>query len=126
MSMTRYCIILCNCDGNLWMDDNLRLHVSVQWNEQLMPILETLYNASRRTSNQIYMLLIILLILSQDSSFNASIHKLVRIAPAIPCYSSSRWIYLFTYWSCLYRYFQMFHGTKNAFSITHRLVLCWL
>ncbi|XP_058105313.1 uncharacterized protein LOC131248852 [Magnolia sinica] len=43
----------------------------------LMPILETLYNASRRTSNQIYMLLIILLILSQDSSFNASIHKLI-------------------------------------------------
>ncbi|XP_022721781.1 dymeclin-like isoform X1 [Durio zibethinus] len=43
----------------------------------LMPILETLYNASRRTSNQIYMLLIILLILSQDSSFSASIHKMI-------------------------------------------------
>lgn len=42
-----------------------------------MPLLETLYNAPRRTSNQIYMVLIILLILSQDSSFNASIHKLV-------------------------------------------------
>ncbi|GLT78602.1 hypothetical protein SLA2020_501320 [Shorea laevis] len=50
----------------------------------LMPILETLYNASRRTSNQIYMLLIILLILSQDSSFNASIHKM--ILPAVPWY----------------------------------------
>ncbi|KAK9288143.1 hypothetical protein L1049_016591 [Liquidambar formosana] len=50
----------------------------------LMPILETLYNASRRTSNQIYMLLIILLILSQDSSFNASIHKL--ILPSVPWY----------------------------------------
>nr|XP_034930839.1 dymeclin isoform X1 [Populus alba] len=45
----------------------------------LMPILETLYNASKRTSNHIYILLIILLILSQDSSFNASIHKIVRI-----------------------------------------------
>lgn len=45
-----------------------------------MPILEALYDAPKRTSNQIYMLLIILLILSQDSSFNASIHKLVRIA----------------------------------------------
>ncbi|ESW15309.1 hypothetical protein PHAVU_007G061900 [Phaseolus vulgaris] len=43
----------------------------------LMPILEALYNASTRTANQIYMLLIILLILSQDSSFNASIHKLI-------------------------------------------------
>ncbi|KAJ8464683.1 hypothetical protein OPV22_027235 [Ensete ventricosum] len=50
----------------------------------LMPILETLYNASRRTSNQIYMLLIILLILSQDSSFNASIHKLML--PSVPWY----------------------------------------
>jgi hypothetical protein len=42
-----------------------------------MPILEMLYNASKKTSNQIYMLLIILLILSQDSTFNASVHKLV-------------------------------------------------
>ncbi|TYI66756.1 hypothetical protein E1A91_D09G247800v1 [Gossypium mustelinum] len=50
----------------------------------LMPILETLYSASRRTSNQIYMLLIILLILSQDSSFNASIHKM--IPPGVPWY----------------------------------------
>ena len=30
-----------------------------------------------RTPNQIYMLLIIVLILSQDASFNANIHKLV-------------------------------------------------
>lgn len=50
----------------------------------LMPILEALYNAPRRTPNQIYMLLIILLILSQDSSFNASIHKL--ILPGVPWY----------------------------------------
>ncbi|GMI95964.1 hypothetical protein like AT1G04200 [Hibiscus trionum] len=50
----------------------------------LMPILETLYSASRRTSNQIYMLLIILLILSQDSSFNASIHKMML--PGVPWY----------------------------------------
>ncbi|ONM37476.1 dyggve-melchior-clausen syndrome protein [Zea mays] len=50
----------------------------------LMPILETLYNASRKTSNQIYMLLIILLILSQDSTFNASVHKLVL--PGVPWY----------------------------------------
>ncbi|KAH0458107.1 hypothetical protein IEQ34_013422 [Dendrobium chrysotoxum] len=50
----------------------------------LLPILETLYNASKRTPNQIYMLLIILLILSQDSSFNVSIHKL--ILPSVPWY----------------------------------------
>ncbi|KAF7806909.1 dymeclin [Senna tora] len=50
----------------------------------LMPILEALYNASSKTANQIYMLLIVLLILSQDSSFNASIHKL--ILPGVPWY----------------------------------------
>ncbi|CAL5392764.1 unnamed protein product [Camellia sinensis] len=50
----------------------------------LVPMLEALYNASKRTSNQIYMVLIILLILSQDSSFNASIHKLVL--PSVPWY----------------------------------------
>uniref|UniRef100_A0A0E0JPB8 Dymeclin n=1 Tax=Oryza punctata TaxID=4537 RepID=A0A0E0JPB8_ORYPU len=50
----------------------------------LMPILEMLYNASRKTSNQIYMLLIVLLILSQDSTFNASVHKLVL--PSVPWY----------------------------------------
>ncbi|KAI4368378.1 hypothetical protein MLD38_016940 [Melastoma candidum] len=50
----------------------------------LVPILETLYNASRRSSNHIYMLLIILLILSQDSTFNASIHKL--ILASVPWY----------------------------------------
>ncbi|GBG64367.1 hypothetical protein CBR_g41568 [Chara braunii] len=43
----------------------------------LMPLLEMLYKASKCTSNQIYMLLIVLLILSQDASFNANVHKLV-------------------------------------------------
>ncbi|KAI3459425.1 hypothetical protein Pfo_016088 [Paulownia fortunei] len=50
----------------------------------LMPMLETLYNAPRRAANHIYMVLIILLILSQDSSFNASIHKLML--PNVPWY----------------------------------------
>lgn len=50
----------------------------------LMPLLEMLYDAPRKTSKQIYMLLIILLILSQDASFNASIHKL--LLPAVPWY----------------------------------------
>ncbi|KAK4434054.1 Dymeclin [Sesamum alatum] len=50
----------------------------------LMPMLETLYNAPKRTSNHIYMVLIILLILSQDSSFNASVHKLML--PNVPWY----------------------------------------
>ncbi|KAM6545507.1 hypothetical protein CsatB_026243 [Cannabis sativa] len=50
----------------------------------LMPVLEALYNAPKRSSNQIYMLLIILLMLSQDSSFNASIHKLILLS--VPWY----------------------------------------
>ncbi|KAK1395267.1 Dymeclin [Heracleum sosnowskyi] len=50
----------------------------------LIPLLEILYNAASSRSNQIYMVLIILLILSQDSSFNASIHKL--ILPTVPWY----------------------------------------
>ncbi|CAL5371493.1 unnamed protein product [Camellia sinensis] len=50
----------------------------------LMPMLETLYNASKGTSNQINMVLIILLVLSHDSSFNASIHKLML--PSVPWY----------------------------------------
>ncbi|KAF2620341.1 hypothetical protein F2Q68_00038244 [Brassica cretica] len=59
--------------------------VRTDMDTMLMPILETLYNASRRTSsNQIYMMLIVLLILSQDSSFNSSIHK--KILPSVPWY----------------------------------------
>lgn len=54
----------------------------------LMPMLETLYNAPRRTSNHIYMVLVIFLILSQDSSFNSSIHKLVL--PNVPWYKERR------------------------------------
>ncbi|XP_057771541.1 uncharacterized protein LOC130991379 isoform X2 [Salvia miltiorrhiza] len=50
----------------------------------LMPMLETLYNAPNRTSNHIYMVLVIFLILSQDSTFNASIHKLML--PNVPWY----------------------------------------
>ncbi|MCO5600246.1 hypothetical protein L7F22_054356 [Adiantum nelumboides] len=50
----------------------------------LMPLMEMLYDAPRKTPKQIYMLLIILLILSQDASFNASVHKL--ILPAVSWY----------------------------------------
>ncbi|XP_047947573.1 dymeclin-like isoform X2 [Salvia hispanica] len=54
----------------------------------LIPMLETLYDAPRRTPNHIYMVLIVLLILSQDSSFNASIHKLML--PSVPWYQERR------------------------------------
>ncbi|XP_022875130.1 dymeclin isoform X3 [Olea europaea var. sylvestris] len=58
--------------------------VRIDLDTLLIPMLETLYNAPRRTSNHIYMVLIILLILSQDSSFNSSIYKLVL--PNVPWY----------------------------------------
>eukprot|EP00899_Mesostigma_viride_P025984 jgi/Mesvir1/6570/Mv25657-RA.1 len=51
----------------------------------LLPLLEMLYHAPQRTPNQIYMLLIILLILSQDASFNANVHKLVLAS--VPWYN---------------------------------------
>lgn len=54
----------------------------------LMPMLETLYNAPRRTPNHIYIVLIVLLMLSQDSSFNASIHK--QMLPNVPWYQERR------------------------------------
>lgn len=58
---------------------------------QLMPLLETLYNAPNRTSNHIYMVLVIFLMLSQDSTFNASIHKLVKIFLFVSSITYSAW-----------------------------------
>ncbi|EFJ31142.1 hypothetical protein SELMODRAFT_87955 [Selaginella moellendorffii] len=54
----------------------------------IMPVLEMLYDVQKRTPNQIYMLLVIFLILSQDSTFNASIHKLalLQILPGVSWY----------------------------------------
>ncbi|KAI7999000.1 Dymeclin [Camellia lanceoleosa] len=82
-----------SCPSKLWYlaDETaiLLLYSLVHGNSvlRLMPILETLYNASKETSNQIYMVLIILLVLSQDSSFNASIHKLMLPTPAASNFS---------------------------------------
>lgn len=43
----------------------------------VVPILKTLYNAADRTNHHIYMSLIILLILTEDDLFNASVHDQV-------------------------------------------------
>ncbi|KAH7287047.1 hypothetical protein KP509_32G034600 [Ceratopteris richardii] len=48
----------------------------------LMPLLEMLYNSLGNSIKRIYMLVIILLILTQDSSFNSSVHK--SVLPAVP------------------------------------------
>lgn len=44
---------------------------------QVIPILQTLYNAPQSTSYHIYMSLIILLILSEDEGFNKNVHEIV-------------------------------------------------
>ncbi len=42
----------------------------------LLPLLELLYGAHQRTPNQMYMLLIILLMLSQDAAFAQNVHRI--------------------------------------------------
>ncbi|KAL4436991.1 hypothetical protein ABPG75_004130, partial [Micractinium tetrahymenae] len=42
----------------------------------LLPLLELLYSAHERTASQMYMLLIVLLMLSQDSAFAQNIHRI--------------------------------------------------
>eukprot|EP00878_Enallax_costatus_P040177 GHUV01046185.1.p1 GENE.GHUV01046185.1~~GHUV01046185.1.p1 ORF type:complete len:259 (+),score=79.14 GHUV01046185.1:162-938(+) len=43
----------------------------------LVPVLQQLYKANKRRANHLYMLQIILLILSQDTSFSHNIHKVM-------------------------------------------------
>lgn len=52
---------------------NLYLFIS-----KVIPILQILYHAPDNTSHHIYMSLIILLILSEDESFNKRIHEIVN------------------------------------------------
>lgn len=44
----------------------------------LLPLLRMLYSAAGRAPSHLYMLLIILLILTQDASFAANVHKVPR------------------------------------------------
>ena len=48
----------------------------------LLPLLHMLYGAAGRAPSHLYMLLIILLILTQDASFAANVHK---VALACTC-----------------------------------------
>jgi dymeclin len=41
----------------------------------LLPLLHMLYASDRRNASQLYMLLIIVLLLSQDPAFAANVHK---------------------------------------------------
>lgn len=44
---------------------------------QVLPILEILYHVEDRNSHHVYMALIILLILTEDDTFNRSVHEVV-------------------------------------------------
>lgn len=46
---------------------------------QVIPILRILYHAPENTSHHIYMSLIVLLILSEDETFNKKVHEIVSI-----------------------------------------------
>jgi len=48
----------------------------------MLPLLQMLYASDRRTSSQMYMLLIIVLMLSQDAAFAANVHRSVCARPA--------------------------------------------
>ena len=65
-----YSCILCASDFCEYCLNNDNVEVVV------MPLLEMLYQASARTQNQIYMMLIVLLIMSQGETFNANVHKI--------------------------------------------------
>ena len=41
----------------------------------ILPLLKMLYSSNRRTPSQMYMLLIILLVFSQDTAFATNVHK---------------------------------------------------
>jgi len=43
----------------------------------IVPLLKVVYSAPERSSHQIYMALIILLILSEDDLFNRNVHSIV-------------------------------------------------
>ena len=53
------------------------VYISKYFNLQVIPILRILYHAPDNTSHHIYMSLIILLILSEDESFNKRVHEIV-------------------------------------------------
>jgi len=52
---------------------------------QIDPLLQQLYNCGNYSSHHVYMLLIILLIFSQDECFNKSVHEIVSVARQAHC-----------------------------------------
>ena len=54
---------------------------------QVMPLLEVLYQSQERSSHHIYMGLIILLVLTEDSLFNKAVHEIVSWSLTINVFS---------------------------------------
>lgn len=53
--------------------------LTAPFSSQVMPILDILYHVEDRNSHHVYMALIILLILTEDDTFNRSIHEVVSM-----------------------------------------------
>ena len=49
-----------------------------------LPLLQQLYSASGRAPSRLYMLLIVVLILSQDAGFARNLHAITL--PSVPCF----------------------------------------
>ena len=49
----------------------------------MLPILETMYHSSKIAPSHLYVLLILLLILSEDVSFNEGVHKRITVKNAL-------------------------------------------
>ncbi|XP_025948010.1 dymeclin [Apteryx rowi] len=63
----------------LHQNSNVRTYVLARTDMEnlVLPILEILYHVEERNSHHVYMALIILLILTEDDSFNRSIHEVI-------------------------------------------------
>lgn len=53
------------------------MYICIYKKNKVLPILEILYHVEDRNSHHVYMALIILLILTEDDTFNRSIHEVV-------------------------------------------------
>uniref|UniRef100_A0A672RYE3 Dymeclin n=1 Tax=Sinocyclocheilus grahami TaxID=75366 RepID=A0A672RYE3_SINGR len=65
----------------LHQNSNMRTYILSRTDMEnlVLPILEILYHVEERNSHHVYMALIILLILTEDDTFNRSIHEVVSI-----------------------------------------------
>lgn len=77
-----------------WNPATSDLTITIPTLFQVVPLLHQLYDCGSQSSHHVYMLLIILLILSQDDCFNKSIHESVCVSVSVFSLSVS----VFVWW----------------------------